>query len=312
MNITTQLSVVICTYNRAGFLKKCLASLKEQTASKETYEVIIVDNNSVDATPEVARNFQACNLIIRYIFEPHQGLSYARNRGFAEANSDWVMYIDDDAIAFADCIEQVLFALKKYDADCIGGVFYPVFESTKPAWFDENIETNCFQNEKTGPMPDGRAAFGGIMIIKKKILEKLGGFCTDLGMKGSKRVYEEETEFQDRLRKLGGKIYHVKEIQVYHIIAPFRLKVWFQLKLRYYKARDLCIREKMSPMPSWLFLRHILFILRSILPKSLILLITTKDYYWQNFILDCVGPVMTYAGRQTGAKQKITLPKEEK
>ena len=51
------ISIVICTYNRAQILEKCLNYLVEQTESKENIEVLIIDNNSSDSTAEVVNLF---------------------------------------------------------------------------------------------------------------------------------------------------------------------------------------------------------------------------------------------------------------
>jgi glycosyltransferase involved in cell wall biosynthesis len=50
-------SVVICSYNRAAYIGAALDSLYKQTASKEIFEVIVVDNNSTDGTDQVFINF---------------------------------------------------------------------------------------------------------------------------------------------------------------------------------------------------------------------------------------------------------------
>ena len=60
------LSVIICTYNRSSILKGCLESLVDQTALKDQYEVLIIDNNSPDNTKEICEEFTSNNQNIRY------------------------------------------------------------------------------------------------------------------------------------------------------------------------------------------------------------------------------------------------------
>src|SRR5258705_7046279 len=81
-------SVVICTYNRCSLLVRALESLQHQEPADLSYEVLVVDNNSTDETRDITQRFIEKNpRKFRYIFEPKQGLSYARNAGIAKARA---------------------------------------------------------------------------------------------------------------------------------------------------------------------------------------------------------------------------------
>ena len=95
-NSKLAISVVICTYNRAELLANSLQTLCEQTINKSDYEVLVVDNNSQDSTPNLTESFCRYYPNIRYFLETRQGLSHARNRGWQEAKGLYVAYIDDD------------------------------------------------------------------------------------------------------------------------------------------------------------------------------------------------------------------------
>jgi glucosyl-dolichyl phosphate glucuronosyltransferase len=109
-----QLTIVICTYNRAALLQKALASLVVQTLPAAQFEVIVVDNNSTDDTAVVCAAFAAQHptLLLRHVVETKQGLSHARNGGFAAAEAEYVTYLDDDAIAAPDFAEQIVTAIR--------------------------------------------------------------------------------------------------------------------------------------------------------------------------------------------------------
>src|SRR6185436_14505596 len=89
-----EVSVVLCTYNRAARLADALTALVRQVEAPP-YEVVVVDNNSTDDTPRVIAGFVAGGRV-RYASEPVQGLSYARNRGVATARGDILAFTDDD------------------------------------------------------------------------------------------------------------------------------------------------------------------------------------------------------------------------
>jgi GT2 family glycosyltransferase len=85
-----RISVVVCTHNGARTLRDCLAGLG--TLAYPDFEVIVVDDGSRDATPDIAREY-GCRLIRT----AHRGLSAARNTGLDAATGEIVAYIDDDA-----------------------------------------------------------------------------------------------------------------------------------------------------------------------------------------------------------------------
>lgn len=89
-------SVIIPTYNRAGELRETLRSLAT-VSTAESWEVIVIDNNSRDDTPDVvaeaARDFPA---EVRYLFEQEQGKPAALNTGIAASRGEIIAFTDDD------------------------------------------------------------------------------------------------------------------------------------------------------------------------------------------------------------------------
>ena len=101
-------SLIIATYNGARKLPATLASLAQQTLDRELWEAVIVNNNSTDNTSEVVEEFAKSHpeLNIRLVFEPQQGLSFARNRGIDEAAGEYLIIIDDDEIACPELLAE--------------------------------------------------------------------------------------------------------------------------------------------------------------------------------------------------------------
>ena len=82
------ISVVLSTYNRCAILPFALESILCQEPGGVAFEVIVVDNNSLDETRTVVESFAAQgHANLRYVFEPRQGVSYARNSGIANARA---------------------------------------------------------------------------------------------------------------------------------------------------------------------------------------------------------------------------------
>lgn len=129
-------SVVICTYNRAEILPYALDSLLQQESSHVRYEIVLVDNNSTDSTPAVVQSFIARGCPnLRYLFEPRQGLAHARNTGILASKAPIIAFTDDDVAVAPDWVATVKRTLDEHpDADCVGGRVLPRWSRTAPSW----------------------------------------------------------------------------------------------------------------------------------------------------------------------------------
>ena len=102
MSINTKLkkpfTIVVCTYNGERFLNRCLTALENLDELHDlTEKIYVVDNNSSDSTPEIAKKFCEQDNLFEYVFEKRQGLSYAREQA-VKATTEWIIYVDDDNI----------------------------------------------------------------------------------------------------------------------------------------------------------------------------------------------------------------------
>ncbi|OGH07591.1 MAG: hypothetical protein A2171_00530 [Candidatus Levybacteria bacterium RBG_13_35_9] len=87
------ISVVIAAYNEEKNLPKCLDVIKDQNYPKEKYEIIVVDNNSVDKTAEIARSYDA-----KVVKEEKQGNTFAVKKGMDAAGGEIIAMVDADTI----------------------------------------------------------------------------------------------------------------------------------------------------------------------------------------------------------------------
>jgi glycosyltransferase involved in cell wall biosynthesis len=226
-----KISAVVSTYNRAAYIIAALESLRNQTLNKEEYEIIIVNNNCTDNTDELCRRFieeNKNNVNIVYVTEKNQGLSFSRNRGIKEAGSELITYLDDDAIAAPDYLELIVdFMDKRKDVDAVGGKIIPKYSSGKePAWLSKylwGLVGHVDYGEKPGSFPVQKYPSGSNMTIRKKVLEELGMFNTELGRKGGISLASEEKDLFERLVKQGGKMYYLPSLMVNHCVDDYRL-----------------------------------------------------------------------------------------
>lgn len=100
MAVPKTLSVVIPTHNRCPILELSLAALLSQPVAVEKVEIIVVDDGSIDATPELVQRIGASSAVeLRYLYQQQQGAGAARNRGLQQAKAPVVLFMDDDIIA---------------------------------------------------------------------------------------------------------------------------------------------------------------------------------------------------------------------
>jgi glucosyl-dolichyl phosphate glucuronosyltransferase len=134
--MAVDVSVVISTYNRCSLLARALESLQHQDSGDVSYEVLVVDNNSTDETRNVAQTLMGESPgRFRYIFEPKQGLSYARNAGIAGARAEVVAFTDDDVRVSSNWVSGIKAGFTaEPDADFLGGKVLPDWNGTPPAW----------------------------------------------------------------------------------------------------------------------------------------------------------------------------------
>ena len=102
-----RLSIVIPAFNEARLIERTLRSVAVSISANQqpefTSEIIVVDNNSTDNTAELARQAGA-----RVVFEPINQIGRARNAGAAQANGDWLLFLDADSLLSPGLLTDIL------------------------------------------------------------------------------------------------------------------------------------------------------------------------------------------------------------
>jgi glucosyl-dolichyl phosphate glucuronosyltransferase len=290
-----KLTIAICTFNRVELLKKCLYSII--TLLDDEIEVLVIDNKSTDTTKNQILHISNQFRQFKYIYEDKIGLSIARNRAISESTSDWILFLDDDTIASENLIKRVKYLIDLNSYDCIGGSSYGVTDIKLPKWLGEGYGSRM-ENFKTLSHCHYTIPHGYLILYRKSILQELGGFSTKLGMRGSEIAYGEESEMNQRISLINGKIGYDPELIVGHYIRVEKTSLFWHIKSAIAKGRDSAECTKVT------FLTELKLILRTILSllikrtiPSLFQLIFNKNYYYQNFILDCFRPSLILTGR---------------
>lgn len=227
MEKTDFLSVVVCTYNREKYIGRCLEHLQRQ-GNKHAYEVIIIDNNSSDATAAICKSFIAkhSEKKFRYYVESNQGLSFARNRGIREAVGNLIAFIDDDAFVGNGYIANLIVYFSKHEhVMAIGGAIQPIYESKEPVWMSKYLLPLVAaqdMGEKAIPFKGRKFPIGANMAFRKIVFEKYGMFNIHLGRKGSSLEGGEEKELFLRLKSNQHPVHYLPNVKVEHVIPDSR------------------------------------------------------------------------------------------
>ncbi len=117
------ITVALCTYNRAGMLRQTLETLIAlRTNEQFTYELLIVDDGSTDATPDVVAEFaERSPVTLSYVRQEGKGVAQARNRCVREARGEWIAMFDDDQLADPDWLLALFELAQEKNVRCVGG-----------------------------------------------------------------------------------------------------------------------------------------------------------------------------------------------
>lgn len=235
------ISVIICTYNRERYIYNVLQSIAEGNLSKESYEIVLVDNNSSDNTKGECDRFMADYPEIRlhYCIEPNQGLSYARNCGIRESKGDVLAYVDDDALVNKEYLSTYAkFFAHNNDAVAAGGPILPQYDGCEePEWMShytrQLVTGKLYLGEREREFPHDAFPGGGNAAYRKSVFDAVGLFNVELGRKGNSLIGAEEKDLFDKMTSRGMKFYYLPTAILYHLIPPKKLTKDYFNRLTY-------------------------------------------------------------------------------
>lgn len=193
-------SVVIPAYNAAQDLEKALASVRNQTA-KVSFEVLVVDDGSLDATADVVVNYQQKypDFNLQYFYQRNKGVSEARNLGLEKATGKWIALLDSDDEWLSHKIQRQLEIFKAFpEMDLLGTarndnpIKWP-YKANADKLSEVTLKKLLIRNELQP----------STVIFKKSVYENTGGF--EIG-----RRYAEDVDYWMRASK-NNKLYVLDE-----------------------------------------------------------------------------------------------------
>jgi glycosyltransferase involved in cell wall biosynthesis len=249
-----KIDIIIATFNRAELLKRAVESiLSVNRGGQFEFIVTVVDNNSSDATPQVAKRLRRRSQDkVRYLFEPRQGKSYAVNTGIALTGGDIVAFADDDEVVCDDWLNAVYQAfIDGYDY--VTGPIFGEWEIEPPAWYDDRLHgvLSLFDGgDQWVPhlLADSLHSFsGGNGAIRRSVLESIGGYNAGLGKIAGEFRMCEDCELFIRLKRAGYMGIYEPRMKVFHLVPRERVtKRYFRSWHRGY-GRSAALLDTLHP-----------------------------------------------------------------
>ncbi|HLP51909.1 MAG TPA: glycosyltransferase [Chitinophagales bacterium] len=231
-------SVIICCYNSAKRLPETLQHLLQQKDADVDWEIVIVDNASTDNTAVVANEILAKELPAdkyKVVTEKQPGLIFARKKGFSVAQYDKLLYCDDDNWLDENYIKNAVEILNTHsDIMVLGGKGEPVFEKTKPVWFDKYQGSFAVgpQGQQSSGIEQVNSVYGAGTIIRRKLFNQLDLVQFEsllTGRKENQLISGEDIELSRVAGYFGHKVAWAPVLTFKHLMTEGRMN-WNYLK----------------------------------------------------------------------------------
>jgi N-acetylglucosaminyl-diphospho-decaprenol L-rhamnosyltransferase len=229
--VRDDVAVVVVTYNAEPWLARCLRSV-------EPSSTVVVDHGSTDGSLETARSFAH----VRVVEQENKGVGAGWNRGIAETTAPYVLLVNADAWALRDAVDRLAdFADERPRAALVGpkllnpdGTLQRSARGFPTPW---RLVTEFFFLRKLAPRTQALNAFyaanwdhasarvvewlsGPAMLVRREAIEQVGGLDESFFM------FNEESDWQYRMREAGWEIWFCPDAEVVHVGGGATKREW--------------------------------------------------------------------------------------
>ncbi|WP_233258357.1 glycosyltransferase family A protein [[Phormidium] sp. ETS-05] len=181
-DIQPEITIILCTYNRAKYIKTCLDSVIEQTFTN--WELLVVDDGSADNTFDLVNPYLENYGNIRYLKHKNRKLSFSKNVGLQASFGKFITFLDSDDTYKPNHLESRLAYMKANpDLDLIQGGFFSE---------EEIFVVDYYAQDKTINLRE--CVLGPTFFGKREVFFELNGF--------NNISYGEDTDFWQRAEKI--------------------------------------------------------------------------------------------------------------
>lgn len=225
--MTTQVSVILPTYNRVQRLAQVLLGLERQTVSLNDFEVIVVSDGSTDGTDAFLKTLQTPLKLVA-VTQENQGPAVARNTGVQRATSELILFIDDDVVPAPELLsEHLRMHGGQNNIVVLGPMLSPPGVKLAPwvEWEQEMLMKQYVAMQKGYWEPTARQFYTGNTSIRRQAVLDAGGF-------DSRFRRAEDVELAYRLARQGLRfVFNPQAVGFHYAERSFRS--WIEIPYHY-------------------------------------------------------------------------------
>lgn len=194
-------SIVIPVLNKRAWIEQTIGSLLAQTYPTGRFEILVVDNGSIDGTQEIIRQ-----LDVQVLHEPIRSSYRARNRGIEASDSEYIAFIDADCTAEQNWLKNLMTATIAEESDIVAGRIENMIMINNLA--NRLLALRCSPEKRNNYVKNHHSVAAGNMLVSRSLFVKYGFFNATIS--GS------DGEFSRRLARAGRKITYAGDAVVTH------------------------------------------------------------------------------------------------
>jgi len=232
MTSHVSVSVVICAYTEARWesLVAAVRSAREQRHPADQI-LIVIDHNEA-LRQRAAKAFPDAQVVES--LGVHRGIATARNSGVRHSRCDVIAYLDDDAVAEPEWLQELLSPYKDPAVIGTGSRIDPAWSKCKPRWFPDEFGwvIGCSYKGQPETVAPVRNFIANGMSLRRESFAEAGLFVTDIGRIGVVPLGCEETELCIRVRKHfpHHELLHVPTARVRHDVPAKRCTIGYFIR----------------------------------------------------------------------------------
>ncbi|MDZ7731082.1 MAG: glucosyl-dolichyl phosphate glucuronosyltransferase [Natrialbaceae archaeon] len=220
-----EVSVVVCTYamERYDVFSECVESVLSQTY--EPIETVLIVDGNQDVFNRVETDFGDRSNVQVHCNDGNLGISYSRTRGAELASGDVVAFIDDDAVAEPDWIEELVAVYEETDAIAVGGHVAADWVSEKPDFFPAEFYwlVGCDERGFGEHMEELRNTYGSNISFRRDVFLSVGGYDENTGRQGDRHIQAHEAPVCIRMANQYGRgVIYTTDAVVHHKLFDYR------------------------------------------------------------------------------------------